>query len=782
MLKATKGSYDDIWIFYRNISMWSWLEGQVYYRGALKNGTKGEFSKTFSPGPRHGFSKWIDSQHNLWIFGGYLMLPVSDSNNKVEVLMSDLWCMNGFIWSWIDGPLESNLYNNYNTSIFNEDVIVGSRAYTSTWLLNDTYFYMFGGYGYGYNNNNNGTKECLGEMWVYNKTNNKWKNIGGIGNEEGEYGKYKYGNIGVEESDNWPPNRMGSVSWLLNNKMYLFGGASQFEDTTLNDLWLFNPVNNYWTWISGDPYLYLDRPYKFSYYGTKGIESDLNKVGSRWLSSSFTLYNINNNNNNNNNEDDGDNYLYLYGGEGFTTTKIGYLQDLWRFNTKTNKWTWIDGTNTTITNNNFQYPNKGNKENKENISPPNRIRSCVTVINNTNVYLFGGSNFNNSYYFSDIWLLNTSYYNINETDNENNLISNNNNNNNNNNNVTIIVTVIVVVVVIITSVLILFFIIRRRKQRTNKDDKYETSTNNSIEMNKNNHNYYGTKLSETNNSNENNNKNSSDGVYGNYLKEISKVEVNPLKDIIIINKLGNGNYGEVYSGKWNQTTDVALKKLKSKEQYKEFITEATLLFSLSHPNVVQYFGIFQQNSDNFIVMEMMSKGDLKSLLIQLENKITQTTIINMLKQAAIGISYLHEKNIIHRDIALRNLLVNVEGENYVVKISDFGMSRTVSNSDYYTSTSDVVPVRWISLESLKFNKYSIRSDVWSFGIVMWEIFSNGAHPYFGLTNAETADKVTSGYRLPIPISCPDNYYELMLSCWHESPEKRPTMKSIVEKL
>jgi serine/threonine protein kinase len=144
--------------------------------------------------------------------------------------------------------------------------------------------------------------------------------------------------------------------------------------------------------------------------------------------------------------------------------------------------------------------------------------------------------------------------------------------------------------------------------------------------------------------------------------------------------------------------------------------------------------------------------------------------------------YLHEKGIVHRDLALRNLLVDKTGTKYIVKISDFGMARTM-NKGYYKTESKTIPVRWCSPESLQFGKFTIHSDVWAFGVVMWEIFSYGMIPYYGLSNIEVIEKVTiEGYRLPSPANCPEEIYQWMLDCWNNEAVQRPSFQQLYERI
>lgn len=139
--------------------------------------------------------------------------------------------------------------------------------------------------------------------------------------------------------------------------------------------------------------------------------------------------------------------------------------------------------------------------------------------------------------------------------------------------------------------------------------------------------------------------------------------------------------------------------------------------------------------------------------------------------------YLSEKKIIHRDLAIRNLLVTIHGQNnkYLIKIADFGLSRNI-DTNYYQASNSVFPVKWTAPEAVEKGKFSSMSDVWSFGIVLWELFTYGKIPYPGMSNQEVIEKVSNGYRLPPPKNCPPNIIELMNKCWSYNPKERPNFQ------
>lgn len=145
-----------------------------------------------------------------------------------------------------------------------------------------------------------------------------------------------------------------------------------------------------------------------------------------------------------------------------------------------------------------------------------------------------------------------------------------------------------------------------------------------------------------------------------------------------------------------------------------------------------------------------------------------------------GMEYLSSNHYVHRDLAARNCLVS---ENRVVKISDFGLSRDVYSSDYYRMQSRaLLPVRWMPAESIMYGKFSVESDIWSFGVLLWEIFSLGVQPYLGYSNSEVTELVCRRQLLPCPDPCPSPIYSLMLECWHETPSRRPSFSDLHTRL
>ncbi|PVD36421.1 hypothetical protein C0Q70_03404 [Pomacea canaliculata] len=247
-------------------------------------------------------------------------------------------------------------------------------------------------------------------------------------------------------------------------------------------------------------------------------------------------------------------------------------------------------------------------------------------------------------------------------------------------------------------------------------------------------------------------------------------------------KIGNGNFGEVYKGKYvPKNMVVAVKTCRdtlSEDQRKKFLLEGRILKQYNHPNIVKFIGIAAQRQPVMIVMEFVPGGALLTFLRKQGRLQSRRQLTQMCVDAANGMSYLENRGCIHRDLAARNCLV---GDNSVIKISDFGMSR---EEEEYTVSEGMkqIPIKWTAPEALNYGKYTSLCDVWSYGILMWEIFSAGQQPYTGWTNAQAREKIDGGYRLPQPTDMPDSVYQIMKRCWEYQPERRPHFKEIYESL
>uniref|UniRef100_UPI00358F0D0C tyrosine-protein kinase Src42A-like n=1 Tax=Myxine glutinosa TaxID=7769 RepID=UPI00358F0D0C len=248
--------------------------------------------------------------------------------------------------------------------------------------------------------------------------------------------------------------------------------------------------------------------------------------------------------------------------------------------------------------------------------------------------------------------------------------------------------------------------------------------------------------------------------------------------IKMVKIIGTGNFGEVWEGLWNDTTRVAVKTLKKGKMDKnDFLQEAQLMKKLRHKNLIQLYAICTLEEPIYIITEIMKNGSLHDYLKRPEGRSLQVPqMVEMASQVASGMAYLESQNYIHRDLAARNILVS---DAKLCKVADFGLARLLQENVFRENNLGKFPVRWTSPEAAKPpNLYSIKSDVWSFGILLYEIFTFAALPYRGMTNGQVLQQLNIGYRLPIPQDCPELLHSHMMKCWDSDPNNRPTFDTL----
>ncbi|KAH8376029.1 hypothetical protein KR093_005601, partial [Drosophila rubida] len=212
----------------------------------------------------------------------------------------------------------------------------------------------------------------------------------------------------------------------------------------------------------------------------------------------------------------------------------------------------------------------------------------------------------------------------------------------------------------------------------------------------------------------------------------------------------------------------------------DFLTEASIMGQFDHPNVIYLQGVVTRSNPVMIITEYMENGSLDTFLRVNDGKFQTLQLIVMLRGISSGMSYLSDMNYVHRDLAARNVLVDAQ---LICKIADFGLSREIENaSDAYTTRGGKIPVRWTAPEAIAFRKFTSASDVWSYGVVLWEVMSYGERPYWNWSNQDVIKSIEKGYRLPAPMDCPEALYQLMLDCWQKQRTHRPTFASIVSTL
>ncbi|KFP21242.1 Proto-oncogene tyrosine-protein kinase ROS [Egretta garzetta] len=284
--------------------------------------------------------------------------------------------------------------------------------------------------------------------------------------------------------------------------------------------------------------------------------------------------------------------------------------------------------------------------------------------------------------------------------------------------------------------------------------------------------------------------------------EIESLPAFPRNKLNLHKLLGSGAFGEVYEGTavdmladGSGESKVAVKTLKkgaTDHEKSEFLKEAHLMSKFDHPHILKLLGVCLLNEPQYLILELMEGGDLLSYLRGARKQklqsplLTVTDLLDICLDVCKGCVYLEKMRFIHRDLAARNCLVSekeYETSSRVVKIGDFGLARDIYKNDYYRKRGEgLLPVRWMAPESLIDGVFTNRSDVWAFGVLVWETLTLGQQPYPGFSNTEVLHHVRSGGRLESPNNCPDDLCHLMARCWAQEPHNRPTFSHIQDKL
>ncbi|XP_010894400.1 ephrin type-A receptor 2a isoform X2 [Esox lucius] len=249
--------------------------------------------------------------------------------------------------------------------------------------------------------------------------------------------------------------------------------------------------------------------------------------------------------------------------------------------------------------------------------------------------------------------------------------------------------------------------------------------------------------------------------------------------------IGAGEFGEVYRGvlkvPGRGEVAVAIKTLKpgyTEKQRQDFLSEASIMGQFSHQNIIRLEGVITKFKHAMIVTEYMENGALDNYLKDHDGELSSYQLVGMLRGIAAGMKYLSDMSYVHRDLAARNVLVN---SNLECKVSDFGLSRVLEDDPEgtYTTSGGKIPIRWTAPEAIAYRKFTSASDVWSFGIVMWEVMAFGERPYWDMSNHEVMKAINEAFRLPAPMDCPSAVYQLMLQCWLQDRSKRPRFSDIM---
>ncbi|XP_065486527.1 tyrosine-protein kinase Mer isoform X1 [Caloenas nicobarica] len=258
--------------------------------------------------------------------------------------------------------------------------------------------------------------------------------------------------------------------------------------------------------------------------------------------------------------------------------------------------------------------------------------------------------------------------------------------------------------------------------------------------------------------------------------------------------LGEGEFGSVVEGRLTQPEDtprkVAVKTMKldnfSQREIEEFLSEAACMKDFDHPNVIRLLGVCielssQQVPKPMVILPFMKYGDLHSFLLRSRLEMAPQfvplqTLVKFMVDIALGMEYLSSRQFLHRDLAARNCMLR---DDMTVCVADFGLSKKIYSGDYYRQGRIAkMPVKWIAIESLADRVYTTKSDVWAFGVTMWEIATRGMTPYPGVQNHEIYEYLFHGQRLKKPEGCLDELYEIMSACWRADPAARPTFSQL----
>lgn len=253
--------------------------------------------------------------------------------------------------------------------------------------------------------------------------------------------------------------------------------------------------------------------------------------------------------------------------------------------------------------------------------------------------------------------------------------------------------------------------------------------------------------------------------------ETERSLVNPIRQI------GAGQFGELWEAVWNGQ-QVAMKIQPENADSFEFLEEVAVLKQLNHASIVSLLAVCTKDIPIYIITELMNYGNLLEYLkgdgisLKLHQK------LGIAAQVAAGMRYLESMCVVHCDLAARNILVSENADELICKIANFGLAQFLSDDIYEAPSGTKFSPKWAAPEAAIHSYFSIKSDVWSFGIFLYELITDGEFPYIGMSNAQVVEALQTGYRMPCPVNCPKQLYKIMRDCWREIPINRPTFETL----